>query len=250
MKSSLVLLPLNLNHWGWINWILMHGWYQPGESPYHTIHPGDTTLDSWNVTGLKQIRSNSWSDSLEDFRLGNAATGSTSNNRPLAGNLEIKTAVVNLDSIWSSVSVASIFPSMTNSTTGGSDQCEEPKDRDFRLLDPKFNYLCDNYRRCYADILYRWGLLEARCLVNVFFFLPIIFRFLVVFVRFLQDDKVFFQVVETIRFLTFLFEISFSISKFLEFEKWSDTIKPLSIYSKCQLNLLTVICLIFRCWNT
>ncbi len=34
-----------------------------------------------------------------------------------------------------------------------------------RLLDPKFNGLFDNYRRCYADILYRWGLLEARVLV-------------------------------------------------------------------------------------
>jgi len=41
---------------------------------------------------MKQIRSNSWSDSLEDFRLGNAAAGNTSNNRPLAGNLQIRTA--------------------------------------------------------------------------------------------------------------------------------------------------------------
>jgi len=132
---------------GNFRWVL-----KPGESPYHTIHPGDTTLDSWNVTGMKQIRSNSWSDSLEDFRLGTAATGNTSNNRPLA---------------------ASIFPSMTNtSSAGGSDQCEEPKDRDFRLLDPKFNYLCDNYRRCYADILYRWGLLEARCLVLKYLTVP------------------------------------------------------------------------------
>ena len=35
----------------------------------------------------------------------------------------------------------------------------------YRLLDPKFNGLFDNYRRFYADILFRWGLLEARILV-------------------------------------------------------------------------------------
>jgi len=126
----------------------------PGESPYHTIQPGDTTLDSWNVTGLKQIRSNSWSDSLEDFRLGNPATGSgTSNSRPLA--------------------VTSIFPAATNTSVSAVDPSEELKDRDFRLLDPKFNYLCDNYRRCYADILYRWGLLEARCLVLKYLSVPL-----------------------------------------------------------------------------
>ena len=34
-----------------------------------------------------------------------------------------------------------------------------------RLLDPKLNFLYDNYRRFYADILYRWGLLKARILV-------------------------------------------------------------------------------------
>lgn len=38
-----------------------------------------------------------------------------------------------------------------------------------RLLDPKFSGLFDNYRRCYADILYRWGLLEARVLVTIDF---------------------------------------------------------------------------------
>lgn len=62
---------------------------KPGESPYHTIHPGDTILDSWNaLSGLKQIRSNSWSDSLDDFRFGTPGVGISSsvmNNRPLPG---------------------------------------------------------------------------------------------------------------------------------------------------------------------
>ena len=58
---------------------------QPGESPYHTIHPGDTSLDGWNVTGLKQNRSNSWSESLDDFRLAISNHGSNApSNMPLA----------------------------------------------------------------------------------------------------------------------------------------------------------------------
>ena len=57
---------------------------KPGESPYHTIHPGDTTHDGWNMIGLKQNRSNSWSESLDDFRL----VGPSSNGPvPLAGSL-------------------------------------------------------------------------------------------------------------------------------------------------------------------
>ncbi|XP_075212964.1 WD repeat domain 59 [Lycorma delicatula] len=41
----------------------------PGGSPYHTIHEVDMSLDGWNFSVLKQNRSNSWSESLDDFRL-------------------------------------------------------------------------------------------------------------------------------------------------------------------------------------
>ncbi|XP_059350855.1 GATOR complex protein WDR59-like isoform X2 [Daphnia carinata] len=130
---------------------------KPGDSPYHTIHPGDTTLDGWNlVTGLKQIRSNSWSDSLDDFRLGTPGMNPISNGRPLP--------------------VTSIFlPHSTTSalSSNGIEGSGECRDKDLRLLDPKFSGLFDNYRRCYADILYRWGLLEARVLVLKYLSSPI-----------------------------------------------------------------------------
>ncbi|KAI4488494.1 hypothetical protein M0802_011600 [Mischocyttarus mexicanus] len=40
----------------------------PGGSPYHTIHLADTTLDGCNFPNLKQHRSNSWSESLDDLK--------------------------------------------------------------------------------------------------------------------------------------------------------------------------------------
>ncbi|KAJ8687709.1 hypothetical protein QAD02_023503 [Eretmocerus hayati] len=40
-------------------------WLKPGGSPYHTIHPADTSLEGWNFPNLKQNRSNSWSESLD-----------------------------------------------------------------------------------------------------------------------------------------------------------------------------------------
>merc|ERR1740128_1102459 len=80
---------------------------------------------------------------------------------------------INLFFLLSNETVTSIFPAATNTSVSAVDPSEELKDRDFRLLDPKFNYLCDNYRRCYADILYRWGLLEARCLVLKYLSVPL-----------------------------------------------------------------------------
>lgn len=43
--------------------------FQPGNSPYHTIHPADTNLEGWNFQNLKQHRSNSWSESLDDLKV-------------------------------------------------------------------------------------------------------------------------------------------------------------------------------------
>ncbi|PSN51284.1 WD repeat-containing protein 59 [Blattella germanica] len=44
-------------------------WLKPGSSPYHTIHQVDTSLEGWNYHPmLKQNRSNSWSESLDEFK--------------------------------------------------------------------------------------------------------------------------------------------------------------------------------------
>ncbi|XP_023248559.1 GATOR complex protein WDR59 isoform X2 [Copidosoma floridanum] len=46
----------------------------PGRSPYHTIHPADTSLEGWNFPNLKQNRSNSWSESLDELQIQDACT--------------------------------------------------------------------------------------------------------------------------------------------------------------------------------
>ncbi|XP_053594553.1 GATOR complex protein WDR59 isoform X1 [Microplitis demolitor] len=43
-------------------------WLKPGGSPYHTIHPADTSIEGWNFQSLKQNRSSSWSESLDDLK--------------------------------------------------------------------------------------------------------------------------------------------------------------------------------------
>lgn len=130
---------------------------KPGESPYHTIHPGDTSLDGWNVAGLKQNRSNSWSESLDDFRLPSVSHG---------------------PSAASHIAMSSIFAPTTSINPNGSandavaTSGDEARDRDSRLLDPKLNVLYDNFRRCYADILYRWRLFKSRVLVLKYLSVP------------------------------------------------------------------------------
>lgn len=43
---------------------------QPSGSPYHTIQPVDSQSSQWNLAvQWKQLRSNSWSDSLDDCRV-------------------------------------------------------------------------------------------------------------------------------------------------------------------------------------
>lgn len=53
---------------------------QPGGSPYHTIHLADTTLEGWNFQNLKQHRSNSWSESLDDLKVIQDSFGDTARN--------------------------------------------------------------------------------------------------------------------------------------------------------------------------
>ncbi|XP_001870851.2 GATOR complex protein Wdr59 isoform X1 [Culex quinquefasciatus] len=85
---------------------------KPSGSPYHTILPVDNTNNSnavWTLAQqLKHLRSNSWSDSLDDCRI--AGLGDI--NRSLLGD--------------------------TN------------------------RYQYDNFKRAYAEMLYRWGLLVTR----------------------------------------------------------------------------------------
>ena len=70
--------------------------------------------------------------------------------------------------------VSSIFAPTTSINPNGSandavaTSGDEARDRDSRLLDPKLNVLYDNFRRCYADILYRWRLFKSRVLVLLF----------------------------------------------------------------------------------
>ncbi|XP_055599327.1 GATOR complex protein Wdr59-like [Uranotaenia lowii] len=85
---------------------------KPSGSPYHTILPVDTNSNSttiWNLAQqLKHLRSNSWSDSLDDCRI--AGLGDI--NRSLLGDSN--------------------------------------------------RYQYDNFKRAYAEMLYRWGLLVTR----------------------------------------------------------------------------------------
>lgn len=99
---------------------------KPGGSPYHTIHEVDMSLESWNFTVLKQNRSNSWSESLDDFRISS-------------------TIVEHLG-----------LP------------IDSENDRCCIKVDEGMNWLYDEYRRAYADILHRWNFLDARAQVMKF----------------------------------------------------------------------------------
>ncbi|XP_059471344.1 GATOR complex protein WDR59 isoform X2 [Neocloeon triangulifer] len=96
----------------------------PGGSPYHTVHPADTSLEGWNFHMLKQNRSNSWSDSLDEIKL----------------------------------------LTSTSETTDPA-RMEEIELSHSKMLDEKNSELHDCFKRVYAEILYRWELLEARAQV-------------------------------------------------------------------------------------
>ncbi|GIY95576.1 GATOR complex protein WDR59 [Caerostris extrusa] len=99
-------------------------------SPYHTVVPANNTYEGWSIVGaaLKRNRSNSWSDSVEEY---------------------------------------SFFDDHTN-RNGGSDFRDEEKDTveaKVSTLDPAHSSQLDQYKMVYADVLYRWGLLEQRAQV-------------------------------------------------------------------------------------
>ncbi|CAH1389415.1 unnamed protein product [Nezara viridula] len=43
----------------------------PGGSPYHTIHKVESLIEGWNIPLLKQNRSSSWSENLDEFHVAN-----------------------------------------------------------------------------------------------------------------------------------------------------------------------------------
>lgn len=95
----------------------------PGGSPYHTVVPADTQWDGWNlVSALKRNRSNSWSDSLEEYRY--------------------------MDSV-----------------PDPKEMERENHEANIQLLDPKMFAKYDEYKNVYAEILYRWNLLQQRAQV-------------------------------------------------------------------------------------
>uniref|UniRef100_A0A182QNN6 RWD domain-containing protein n=1 Tax=Anopheles farauti TaxID=69004 RepID=A0A182QNN6_9DIPT len=100
----------------------------PSGSPYHTILPVDPSSNQgWLlVQQLKHLRSNSWSDSLDDFRLGPGGSGVAGPGGGGSGG----------------------FGDFNRSLLGDSNR-----------------YMYDNFKRAYAEMLYRWGLLVPRAKV-------------------------------------------------------------------------------------
>ncbi|XP_049538039.1 GATOR complex protein Wdr59 isoform X1 [Anopheles darlingi] len=123
---------IKVNHTRYINSRAVPGFVNPSGSPYHTILPVDTSSSTSNNVGwrlaqqLKHWRSNSWSDSLDDFRVLGVSSGS-------AGSSGAPFGEINRG-----------------------------------LLGDNNRYLYDNFRRSYAEMLYRWGLLVPRAKVLKF----------------------------------------------------------------------------------
>ncbi|KAG8200611.1 hypothetical protein JTE90_022233 [Oedothorax gibbosus] len=102
----------------------------PGGSPYHTVVPSNNSFETWSILGaaLKRNRSNSWSDSVEEYNF---------------------------------------FDDHTNRNGSGDFRDEEKENQEYnsKLLDPKETAELDQYKMVYADALYRWNLLEQRAQV-------------------------------------------------------------------------------------
>lgn len=71
---------LQIINYGSYESVLSNILLQPGGSPYHTIHLADTTLEGWNFQNLKQHRSNSWSESLDDLKVIQDTLGDSAKN--------------------------------------------------------------------------------------------------------------------------------------------------------------------------
>ncbi|XP_046386654.1 GATOR complex protein WDR59 isoform X2 [Ischnura elegans] len=154
----------------------------PGGSPYHTVHPGggiggvgvgseSGTSEGWLEGGwgalapiLKQNRSNSWSDSLDDMRSAAAAIvehreggGRATHNPRLTPLHHIQ------HQIWQGGGMLStrgqFFPGY--------------RDRNILTLDNSKRLLYDEYKNEYSEILNRWHLLESRAQVLKYVSVPL-----------------------------------------------------------------------------
>ncbi|XP_071035553.1 GATOR2 complex protein WDR59 isoform X2 [Parasteatoda tepidariorum] len=104
-------------------------WLKPGGSPYHTVVPADISFEGWSIgAALKRNRSNSWSDVVEDYNVFDEHTGRDGRN-------------------------------------DFRDEERDILDASSKLLDPTFCAQFDQYKMVYADVLYRWNLLEQRAQV-------------------------------------------------------------------------------------
>ncbi|XP_054165460.1 GATOR complex protein WDR59-like isoform X2 [Oppia nitens] len=110
----------------------------PGNSPYHTVGSAIVTPNTpetygdWNLISamesLKRTRSNSWSDFAENEALIAGLINNRSDN--LSEQLELETHETNN-----------------------------------KMLEPKLQFQFDCYKQIYADILYRWQLMDKRALI-------------------------------------------------------------------------------------
>ncbi|RWS18045.1 WD repeat-containing protein 59-like isoform X5 [Dinothrombium tinctorium] len=121
----------------------------PGNSPYHTVNVPSTisnaaenpNWDEWNlVESLKRHRSNSWSDSIENYFFTTTAIQS---------------------SPYQSPGLAYRFH--CNEMTLFREQREAEKHEfNTKLIDPKLMFQYDCIKQVYADLLIRWGLYKQR----------------------------------------------------------------------------------------
>lgn len=108
---------------------------QPSGSPYHTIQPVDSQSSQWNLAvQWKQLRSNSWSDSLDDCRV---------------------VPVLDLNR-WENAHFLCSQSSFLS-------RCKHLHCRS--LLNDTHRQLYDTYKRVYAEMLFRWNLLVPRAKV-------------------------------------------------------------------------------------
>ncbi|ODN00881.1 WD repeat-containing protein 59 [Orchesella cincta] len=169
-------------------------------SPYHTVHGSDTLhgviMNPITDTYSRQHRSNSWSDSLDDMKTlttmydGLASGGmnsgfmsqqggimhisdTSSGLGPSNGNTSMSSLMNgrgshHLQISYSNGSISKdLDMTMSLSMDGncGSSSTDEkpllPIPRGY-ILNPGLNSLYDCYKKSYAEILYRWGLLQQR----------------------------------------------------------------------------------------
>lgn len=143
----------------------------PGESPYHTIHPPDrrrypTLFSPMHVMAPRQSRSNSWTDDVTNMAATVSDRAAPAVMAPPPGS-----HVYSALSSPGEVNVRSLTPAGMSCVTAGGGAAVVKKALGCvhtRLLEPSRYDQLENYIRLYAEILYRWNLLEQRAKVLKF----------------------------------------------------------------------------------